>query len=260
MIRRVEIIDKKEFVVAALNGDNETFVVYVVALAEPTTMPIHLFYQAQVAELTSKETGILAKYFDFFNVFSSDSMGDLPEHTRINDHPINLLDNKQPPYDPIYSLGQVMLEMLKTYIKANLASGFIRPFKSPTSAPILLVQKKYGSFCLCVDHRGLNNLTIKNCSLLPLIDESLDRLGHAKCFTQLNLTNAYHQMRIRKSDEWKTAFRTWYGYFECQVMSFNLFNAPASFQRYVNKILAEKLDIFIIIYLDDILIYTKNAG
>ena len=110
-------------------------------------------------------------------------MAELPEHTGINDHPIDLLDDKQPPYGPIYNLGSVELETLKTYIKANLASGFIRPSKSPAGAPILFVRKKDGSLRLCIDYRGLNNLTIKNCYPLPLIGESLDRLGCAKRFT-----------------------------------------------------------------------------
>ena len=223
-------------------------------------MPIHPFCQAQVAALTSEETGIPAEYSDFSNVFSSDSPAELPEYTGINDHPINLLDNKQPPYGPIYSLRPVELETLKTYIKANLASGFIRPSKSPAGALILFVRKKNGSLRLCVDYRGLNNLTIKNRYPLPLIGESLDCLGRAKRFTQLDLTNAYHRMRIREGDEWKTAFRTRYGYFEYQVIPFGLSNTPASFQGYVNKILAEKLDVFIIVYLDDILIYTKDTG
>ena len=93
-----------------------------------------------------------------------------------------------------------------------------------------------------------------------MIGESLDRLGRAKRFTQLDLTSAYHQMRIKEGDEWKTAFRTRYGHFEYQVMPFGLSNAPASFQGYINKILAEKLDIFVIIYLDDIFIYTEDQG
>ena len=258
--RRVEIIDKREFAAAALNADDETFVVYVVALAKPTTMPIYSSCHTRVAALTNEETEIPDEYSDFSDVFSLDSAAELPEHTGINDHLINLLDDKQPPYGPIYSLGPVELEMLKTYIKANLASGFIRPSKSPAGAPILFIQKKNGNLRLCIDYRGLNNLTIKNCYPLPLIGESLDRLGCAKHFTQLDLTNAYHRMRIREGDEWKTAFQTRYGYFEYQVMPFGLSNTPVNFQGYVNKILAEKLDVFVIVYLDDILIYTENAG
>ena len=152
------------------------------------------------------------------------------------------------------------LETLKAYIETNLANGFIRPSKSPAGAPILFDRKSDGFLRLCVNYRGLNNLTIKNRYPLPLIGESLDRLGRAKQFTQLDLTSAYHRMRIREGDEWKTAFRTRYGHFEYQVMPFGLTNAPASFQGYINKILAEKLDIFVIVYLDDILIYTDDDG
>ena len=101
---------------------------------------------------------------------------------------------------------------------------------------------------------------IKNCHPLPLIGELLDCLGRAKRFIQLDLTNVYHRMRIREGNEWKTAFQTKYSHFEYQVMSFGFSNALASFQGYVNKILAEKLDIFVIVYLNDILIYTKDAG
>ena len=131
----------------------------------------------------SEKTGISAEYSDFSNVFSSDSAVKLLEHTRINDHPINLLDNKQPPYSPIYSLGPVELETLKTYIEANIASSFIRPSKSFAVALILFVQKKNSSFRLCVDYRGPNNLIIKNCYPLSLIAKSLNCLGRAKRFT-----------------------------------------------------------------------------
>ena len=212
--KRVEIINKREFAIAVLNADDEIIVVYVAALAEPTIMPIHSSRQAQVAALTSEEIRIPAEYSDFSNVFSSDSAAELPEHTGINNQPINLLNNKQPLYSSIYSLEPVELEKLKTYIEANLASSFIRPFKSPASTLILFVRKKDGSLYLCVDYQGLNNLTIKNCYPLALIDELLDCLGRAKHFTQLDLTNAYHQIRIWKGDKWKTAFQTQYGHFE----------------------------------------------
>ena len=181
--RTVEIIDKKKFAVATLNIDNETFVVHIVALAELTTMLIYLCYQAQVALLTSKKTGIPAKYSEFSDVFSSDSAAKLPEHTGINNYLINLLDDKQLPYGPIYSLGLVELKMLKTYIEANLASGFIRLSKSSTNTLILFVQKKNSSFRLCINYQGLNNLTIKNDYSLLFIDELLNCLDCAKHFT-----------------------------------------------------------------------------
>ena len=112
--KRVEIIDKKEFAAAALNADNETSIIHVSALAEPTTMPIYSSCQAQVAVLTSEETEIPTEYSNFSNFFSSNSTAELPEDTGINDHPIDLLDDKQSPFGLIYSLKLVELEILKT--------------------------------------------------------------------------------------------------------------------------------------------------
>ena len=214
----------------------------------------------QIAALIADKAPVTvpAKYSDFEDVFFKESAAVLPEHTEINTHAIDLKEGKQPPYGPIYSLGPVELETLKAYIETNLANGFIRPLKSSAGTPILFDKKSDGSLRLCVNYRGLNNITIKNGYLLPLVGESLDRLGRAKQFTQLDLTSAYHRMRIKEGDEWKTAFRTRYGYFEYQVMPFGLTNAPGSFQGYLNKILAEKLDICVIVYLDDILIYTED--
>ena len=259
----MKLINKKEFAAAALDADSEIFVVHVAALdIKGPNIAVHLFWAAQIRLLKANEafTTVSTKYFDYTDVFLSELAAKLPEHIGINDHAIKLEDGKQPLYSPIYSLGPVELETLKTYIETNLANGFIRPSKSPAEAPIFFDRKPNRSLCLCVNYRGLNNLTIKNWYPLPLIGKSLDCLGRANQFTQLNLTNAYHRIRIREGDEWKTAFQTWYGHFEYQVMPFGLSNAPATFQGYVNKILAEKLDVFVIVYLDDILIYTKDPG
>ncbi len=208
----------------------------------------------------AEEVTIRVEYSDFADVFSKESAAELPEQSDINEHVINLDPGKQPPYRPIYSLGPIELETLKTYIETNLANSFIRLSKSPAKAPILFVRKSDRSLRLFVNYRGLNNLTIKNGYPLPLIGESLDRLGRAKRFTQLDLTSAYNRMRIKKGDEWKTAFRTRYGHFEYQVMPFCLSNAPVSFQGYINKILAENLDVFVIVYLDDIFIHIEDPG
>ena len=178
----------------------------------------------------------------------------------MNEHAIDLEEGKQPSFGPIYSLSLVELETLKTYIKTNLANGFIWPSKSLARAPIFFDRKLDRSLCLCVDYWSFNNITIKNQYLLPLIGKSLDWLGQVRRFTQLDHTNAYHWMKIHEGDEWETAFRARYGHFEYQVMSFGLSNAQANFQGYVNKILAEKLNIFVIVYLDDILIYTKDLS
>ncbi len=153
---------------------------------------------------------------------------ELPENIGINKHIIELIDRKQPPYGPIYAFSLVKLETLKAYIETDLKTGFIRPSKSLVGAPIFFDKKPDSSFHLCVDYWGLNNLTIKNWYPLPLIGEALDRLGQTKRFTKLDLTSAYHQMRIQEGDEWKTAFRTRYGHFKYQVMPFGLSNAPVS--------------------------------
>ena len=153
----------------------------------------------------------------------------LPEHTKINTHAIDLEEAKQPPYGPIYSLGPVESETLKTYIEINLANGFIYSLKSPAFASILFDKKPNGSLRLCVNYWGLNNITIKNLYPLPFVEKSLHCLGRAKQLTQLDLTSAYHWMRIKKGNKWKMAFQTQYRHFENQVIPFDLTNAPGSF-------------------------------
>ena len=159
--------------------------------------------KAQVGALLfdKASTKVLAESSDYSNVFLTENAAELPENTGMNEHAIKLEKSKQPPFGPIYSLGAVELETLKTYIKTNLANNFIRPSKSPAKAPILFDWKSDKSFRLCVDYRSLNNITIKNRYPLPLIGESLDQLGRTRWFTQLDLTNAYYRMRIRESDE-----------------------------------------------------------
>jgi hypothetical protein len=146
------------------------------------------------------------------------------------------------------------LKALKEYIQEHLANGFIRHSKSPAGVPIFFVKKKDGSLRLVVDYRGFNKVTVRNRYALPLIPTLLERLSGAKYFTNLDLRGAYNLVRIRPGDEWKTAFRTRYGHFEYTVMPFGLTNAPAVFQHMANDIFRDSLDIFIIVYLDDILI------
>ena len=149
----------------ALDEKFEIFVVYVAALEAPLAgMAIHPSQEAQISALIQDEasTKVPSKYADYADVFSFDLTMELPENIGINKHTIELQDGKQPPYGPIYNLRPVELETLKIYIKIHLKTRFIRPFKSPASAPILFNKKSYGSFWLCVNYRGLNNLTIKN--------------------------------------------------------------------------------------------------
>ena len=188
--RQVEIIDQKEFAKAALNENIEALVVHVRSLRSKIT--IHLAKKAQLALLLAKKVTVPTKYSDFADVFLEKSANVLPKQTKANKHVIGLEEGKQPPYGPIYSLGPVELETLKTYIKTNPLNSFIRALKSPADTLILFVRKPDSSFCLWVNYQEFNDLTIKNWYPLPLIGESLDRLGRAKQFTQLNLTSAYH--------------------------------------------------------------------
>jgi RNase H-like domain found in reverse transcriptase/Reverse transcriptase (RNA-dependent DNA polymerase)/Integrase zinc binding domain/Ty3 transposon capsid-like protein/Chromo (CHRromatin Organisation MOdifier) domain len=197
------------------------------------------------------------QYHNFLKVFSPDEANILPDHSPY-DHKIPLVEGSSPPYGPIYSLSQVELNALSEYLDENLKKGFIHPSTSPAGAPILFAKKKDGSLRLCVDYRGLNKVTVKNRYPLPLIHELLDRLQGAKIFTKLDLRGAYNLVRIAAGDEWKTAFRTRYGHFEYMVMPFGLTNAPATFQALMNDTLREFLDVFVIVYLDDILVFSIN--
>ena len=164
--RRVELVGKKEFAAALLDPEHETYVVHVAFLRSIplASLDVHPFWETQISSLIAEvaPTEVPAKYSDFADVFSPDLATKLPGHTEFNTHTIDLEESKQPPYGPIYSLGPVELETLKTYIETNLANGFIRPSKSPAGAPILFDKKPNGSLRLCVDYWGLNNITIKN--------------------------------------------------------------------------------------------------
>ena len=194
---------------------------------------------------------------DYADVFSETAAGMLPKHAE-HDHAIELEPGTTPPYKPIYGLTETEREVLRNYLNKAQEKGWIRPSKSPAGAPILFVPKKDGELRLCVDYRGLNAITVKNRYPIPLVTEILDRFVGAKYFTKLDLKDAYHRIRIRTGDEWKTAFRTRYGHFEYQVMPFGLANAPATFQAYVNKAMSNLLDTCVVVYLDDIVIYSAD--
>ena len=190
-------------------------------------------------------------------MFSEEGAAGLPFETKIQ-HTIPIEEGKDVAYGPIYALSAEELRVLREYLDKYLARGWIRKSESPAGAPILFVPKKDGGLRLCVDYRALNKVTIKNRHPLPLISETLDRLGGAAVYTKLDLRDAYHRIPIAEKDIWKTAFRTRYGHFEYTVMPFGLTNAPATFQAYINKALGDLLDVICVVYLDDILIFSKS--
>jgi len=149
------------------------------------------------------------------------------------------------------------LQTLKEWLEENLSKGFIRASSSPAASPILFVKKTDGSLRLCVDYRGLNEGTIKNRYLLPLLQETLMRLSKAKYFTTLDIRSAYNLVRMAEGEEWKMVFQTRYGLFESLVMPFGLTNAPSDFQALINDVLGAYLDNFCTAFLDDIFIYSN---
>jgi hypothetical protein len=175
------------------------------------------------------------------------------------DHRITLTDEvKIPPWRPIGALSEVELQTLKTWIQTNLERGFITHSKSPFGSNILFAKKKDGSLRICVDYRGLNNITIKDRTPLPNIKEMMQRLRGAKLFTKIDLRDGFHNILVHADDRHKTAFRTRFGHFEFRVLPFGLCNSPATFMRVMNKVFGHLYDDCIIAYMDDILIYSKN--
>ena len=201
--------------------------------------------------------GIPANYHQHKKLFLPETAEKLAGR-RTFDHAIDLVPGAIPPWGPIYPMSAHQLDLLDKYLKKMLQQGKISKSKSPAGAPILFVPKPDGSMRLCVDYQQLNWLTIANKYPLPLMTELSDLLAGAKIFTKLDLKDGYHLLRIKEGDEWKTAFRTRYGHYEYTVMPFRLVNAPATFQAMINMILRDFLDHGVVVYLDNILIYSKN--
>lgn len=163
-----------------------------------------------------------------------------------------------PPVRPVIRLSIAELDELRNQLTDLLDKGFISPSTSPYGAPVLFVKKKDGSLRMCVDYRGLNRITRKNRHPLPRIDELVDRFRTAKVFSKLDLLSGYHQMQVHPDDRHKTAFRTRYGHYEFNVVPFGLTNAPAAFSNMMRIALDPLIDKCVVVYLDDILIYSDN--
>ncbi|KAJ9513536.1 hypothetical protein QJQ45_006147 [Haematococcus lacustris] len=206
--------------------------------------------------LPPSATALLSEHIEVFPK-ELPSVHDLPH--RSVDHVIQL-ESGTPPNRPVYRMSQEELDELKRQLDELLAKGYIRPSTSPFGSAVLFVRKKDGSLRLCVDYRALNQLTIKNRYPLPRIDDLLDQLAGARVFSKIDLKSGYHQIRVAEADIHKTTFRTRYGHYEYTVMPFGLCNAPATFQRLMNDIFRPHLDQFVLVYLDDILIYSRSEA
>lgn len=147
---------------------------------------------------------------------------------------------------------------MKEQLTDLLDKGFIHPSISLWGTPVLFVQKKDGSLRMCIDYCQLNKVMIKNKYPLPTIDDLFDQFQGAKCFSKIDYHSGYHQLKVRELDTPKTSFQTRYGHYEFLVMSFELINAPAAFMDLMNRVFHQFLDLFVIVFIDDILVYSKS--
>ena len=196
--------------------------------------------------------GLLKKYEDVFNR----PQGMPPK--RDIEMKIQLEKDTKPVMGPLYKLSVAELAEMKKQLTKALENGYIRPSISPWGSPVLFTNKKDGGLRMCIDYRVLNKKTIKNQVPIPRIDEVWDQVGGAKYFSTLDLKEGYHQIRMREEDIEKTAFRTRYGQFEYMVTPFGLTGAPGCFQTLMNNIFRPHIDEFILVYIDDILVYSKT--
>ncbi|MBW0527980.1 hypothetical protein O181_067695 [Austropuccinia psidii MF-1] len=195
-------------------------------------------------------------YHQYLDVFCKVKAEKLPPHHAC-DHHIEL-EGLLPPIGVIYSLSNQESETLRAYISENVEKGFIRPSSSSTGEPVLFVKKKDGGICLCVDYHKLTAATRKNRHPAAPMNQLLTIFNGFTIFSKIHLCGAYNLLRIKEGDEHLTSFRTKYGSYDYLVMPFCLTNAPASFQNLVNDIFADFLDVFVVVYLDDIMVLSSS--
>jgi hypothetical protein len=193
---------------------------------------------------------------EYSDVFLDDLPGMPPD--RDIEFSIELLPSTAPISKRPYRMDVKDLAELKKQIEELISKGFICPSSSPWGAPTLFVDKKDGSRRICVDYRSLNEITMKNKYPLPRIEDLFDQMRGAKVFSKIDLRSGYHQLKILMEDIPKIAFTSRYGMYEFTVMSFGLTNAPAYFMYLVNKIFVEYLDKFVVVFVDDILVFSRN--
>ena len=193
---------------------------------------------------------------DFPDVFPEEFPGFPPQ--REIEFAIDVVPGATPVSVTPYRMAPLELKELKLQLQELLDKGFIRPSISPWGAPVLFVKKKDGTLRLCVDYRQLNKLTVKNKYPLPRIDDLFDQLKGASIFLKIDLRSGYHQLKIKDADVHKTAFRTRYGHYEFFVMPFGLTNAPGAFMDLMNRVFRPYVDQFVVVFIDDILVYSKD--
>jgi len=212
-----------------------------------------------VAAITSGVPDVLSEFREYLNIMGKEAVDVLPEH-KPYDCKIDLQEGSTAPWGPIYPLSKIELQTLREWLKEMERTGKIKRSTSPAGSPILFVPKPHGrGLRLCVDYRAVNRITIPNRYPLPLMQELQDRVQGAQWFTKMDLKNGFNLIRIKEGDEWKTVLRTRYGLYKFQVMPFGLTNAPSTLQDMMNHIFSDMLDVGVLAYMDDILVYAKTG-
>ncbi|MCO5564643.1 hypothetical protein L7F22_018309 [Adiantum nelumboides] len=206
----------------------------------------------------SREDLELSKFLNQFqDVFIDDIPGELPPKRGDDDHAIELIPGSSPPNKPPYRVSQAQQEEIMRQVNELVEKGMVKPSSSPFCSPVLLVHKKDGTYCMCVDYRALNKITIKNRFPVPCIEDLFDKLQGSTYFSRIDLKSGYHQIRIVKEDIVKIAFRTTFGLYEYLVMSFGLTNAPVTFNRMMERIFRPHRN-FTGVFFDDVIILSKS--